>query len=190
MPAQCLDALIRALHEMETMNGIETAHALREQEENLQLVFVTGYADYVYDGYAVGALGYLLKPAKEGQLDDIVSRSLAALFSNHNEMYVCRNGDSYYRIPRSEILYFPSDKRQAQCVTAQRTCTFYGKPDEVEQKLSDAHFVRIHQRYLVNAAAVERIDSGEVTLRGGAVLPISRSCGASAMAAPTRAMLE
>ena len=66
----------------------------------------------------------------------------------------------------------------------------YGKLDQVEQELSDAHFVRIHQRYLVNAAAVERIDSGEVTLRGGTVLPVSRSCGASAMAALTRAMLE
>ena len=112
--------------EMDTMNGMETARALREQEERLQLVFVTGYADYVYDGYAVGALGYLLKPAKEGQLDDILSRALAALFRNRSEMYVCRNGDSFYRIPRSEILYFSSDRRQVQCITAQRTYTFTG----------------------------------------------------------------
>ena len=49
--------------EMEGTNGMDTARALREADQSLQLVFVTGYSDYVFDGYEVGALGYLLKPA-------------------------------------------------------------------------------------------------------------------------------
>jgi two-component system response regulator LytT len=176
--------------EMQDMNGMETARRLRELDANLQLVFVTGYADYVYDGYAVGALGYLLKPAKEPQLDDILVRALAALYRSANEVYVCRSGDNYYRIPRTKILYFLSDRRQIQCVTAERIYTFYGKLDEVEQELRDSHFVRIHQRYLVHASMVERVDSGEVILQGGTALPVSRSCQGAAMAALTRAMLE
>ncbi len=176
--------------EMSELNGMETARRLREADSGLQLVFVTGYADYVYDGYAVGALGYLLKPPKDKQLDDILTRALAALYRDTNEVFVCRNGESFYRIPRKEIMYFASDKRQIQCVTAQREYTFYGKLDEVERELDDRRFVRIHQRYLVHAPAVELVYNGEVTLRGGAVLPVSRSCQAAAMAALTRAMLE
>ena len=176
--------------EMQTMNGMETARKLREADSSLQLVFVTGYTDYVYDGYAVGALGYLLKPPKEPQLDDILIRALSALYRSANEVYVCRSGDSFYRIPRTKILYFLSDKRQIQCVTAERIYTFYEKLDEVEKELGDHHFVRIHQRYLVHALMVERVDGSEVTLQGGAVLPISRSCQTTAMAALTRVMLE
>lgn len=176
--------------EMQAMNGMETARKLHDADAGLQLVFVTGYADYVYDGYSVGALGYLLKPPKDQQLDDILSRALTALYRDTNEMFVCRNGESFYRVPRKEILYFASDKRQVQCVTAKRTYSFYGKLDEVEQELADRRFVRIHQRYLVHATAVELVCNDEVSLCGGIALPISRSCQGTAMAALTRAMLE
>lgn len=176
--------------EMPKINGMDVARKLREADSGLQLVFVTGYADYVYDGYSVGALGYLLKPAKERQFDDILTRALSALYRNSNEVYVCRNGDSFYRIPRINILYFASDKRQIQCVTNECTYTFYGKLDEVEQELSGGGFVRIHQRYLVRAGAVGHMDSSEVTLRDGHRLPMSRSCQTIAMAALTRALLE
>lgn len=81
--------------EMPKINGMDAARKLREADSGLQLVFVTGYADYVYDGYSVGALGYLLKPAKERQLDDILTRALSALYRGSNEVYVCRNGDSF-----------------------------------------------------------------------------------------------
>ena len=50
-------------------------------------------------------------------------------------------------------------------------------------------FVRIHQRYLVRAGAVERVTVGEVLL-GDVTLPISRSCQQAAMTALTRAALE
>ena len=151
--------------EMKELNGMEAARRLRQADAGLQLVFVTGYTDYVYDGYAVGALGYLLKPAKPQQLDDILTRALSALYREANEVFVCQKGEVSYRIVRKDILYFVSDRRQVQCVTAARTYTFYGKLDEVERELSDKSFVRIHQRYLVHATAVERMDSGEVTLR-------------------------
>lgn len=176
--------------EMKELNGMETAHRLRQADSGLQLVFVTGYTDYVYDGYAVGALGYLLKPTKPQQLDDILTRALSALCRDINEVFVCRNGEVSYRIGRKDILYFASDRRQVQCVTTARSYTFYGKLDEVERELSNKCFVRIHQRYLVHSAAVERMDSGKVTLQGNITLPISRSCQTSAMAALTRAMLK
>lgn len=43
--------------EMGSVNGMETASQLREKHSALQIVFVTGFSDYVFDGYRVGALG-------------------------------------------------------------------------------------------------------------------------------------
>lgn len=48
--------------EMKGINGMETARQIRTFNKNLLIVFVTGYADYVFDGYQVGALDYLMKP--------------------------------------------------------------------------------------------------------------------------------
>lgn len=171
--------------EMGGMNGMEAAQALRAQDSTLQLVFVTGYTDYVFDGYAVGALGYLIKPPKAEQLESIVSRALAALHRHEPELFFCRNGDSVYRIQKQSVLYFQSNGRQVTCVTKERSYTFYDKLDRVAQEVGSG-FVRIHQRYLVRAGAVQRIDSSEVDINGQ-TLPVSRAYSQSALLALARA---
>lgn len=175
--------------ELWEMDGMETARRLRAADEGLQLVFVTGYADHVFDGYSVGALGYLMKPPRKEQLESVLDRAQAALVRQLDQAYICRSGETYYRIPMGKILYFASDRRQVECVTSDRTYTFYGKLDAVAVDVG-SRFVRIHQRYLVRAGAVARLESGEITLQDGTRLPVSRSCQQSALLALTRAELE
>ncbi|WP_370828867.1 LytR/AlgR family response regulator transcription factor [Fournierella massiliensis] len=174
--------------EMGELSGMETARRLRAADAGVQLVFMTGHADGVFEGYSVGALGYLLKPPREEQLEPVLTRARAALCRALERAYVCRSGDVRYRIPLEEILYFASDRRRVTCVTARREYTFYGKLDEVAAELG-SEFVRVHQRYLVRAAAVERIEGAQVMV-GGQPLPVSRSCREQALLALTRAALE
>ena len=175
--------------EMGELDGMETARRLRAADAGLQLVFVTGYADHVFDGYSVGALGYLLKPPTAEQLEAVLDRAQAALVRDLDRAYICRSGDIRYRIPIANILYFVSDRRQVTCVTEGRDYTFYGKLDGVAEEVGDG-FVRIHQRYLVRSGAVDRIEGSEVVLRDGQRLPVSRSCQQSALLALTRAERE
>ena len=62
--------------EMGQLDGMETARRLRQIEESLPLVFVTGYTEHVFEGYTVGALGYLLKPVREDQLKEVLMLQL------------------------------------------------------------------------------------------------------------------
>ncbi|MDF2838940.1 MAG: response regulator transcription factor [Evtepia sp.] len=174
--------------EMNGLSGMETAKELRRGDDGLQLVFVTGYPDYVFDGYSVGALGYLIKPPKPQQLSDVLTRALAALHKLAPQFFICHSGEVTYRIPKKEILYFYSDRRQVVCVTPTRTYQFYGKLDEVAEAVGSP-FVRIHQRYLIHAAAVERMETTEVVIASKA-LPISRSYQSAALLALTKAILE
>ena len=174
--------------EMGELDGMETARRLRAADEGLQLVFVTGYTDYVFDGYSVGALGYLMKPAQPERLDEVLDRGLEARLREEDKVFLCRSGETMYRIPKKAILYFSSDRRQVTCVSTARTYTFYGKLDEVERTVGDS-FVRVHQRYLVRAGAVERMDGGQIFL-GEEVLPVSRAHRSAALAALARTALE
>ena len=174
--------------EMGDLDGMETARRLRAADSGLQLVFVTGYADHVFDGYSVGALAYLLKPPKAEQLEAVLDRAQAALYRELDKAYICRSGDTLYRIPVQNILYFTSDRRQVTCVTAGREVTFYGKLDAVAEEVG-AQFVRIHQRFLVRVKAVDRLEGGEIVLQNGQRLPVSRSCQQAALMALTRAEL-
>ena len=48
--------------EMEPCTGLEAARQIRQFNGSLLIVFVTGFADFVFEGYQVRALDYLLKP--------------------------------------------------------------------------------------------------------------------------------
>lgn len=174
--------------EMEDLGGMETARRLREMDEGLQLAFVTGYTDGVFDGYAVGALGYLMKPPKPEQLDGVLDRAAEALARDFDATFICRKGDTLYRIPKKSILYFASDRRRVTCVSTARTYAFYGKLGDVERAVGEG-FVRIHQRYLVRAGAVDRVEGSQVFV-GEEALPVSRACRSAALTALARTVLE
>lgn len=174
--------------EMEGSDGMETARMLRGADGNLQIVFITGHPDYVFDGYSVNALGYLLKPPSSDALNDILTRALTALQLNAEEVYLCRNSEGTYRLPKISILFFTSDKRQVTCRTISASYTFYGKLDDVESEIGFG-FIRIHKRHLVNASAIERMTSNSV-LVAGTTLPISRTYQKEAMHRLTRTLLD
>lgn len=174
--------------EMDGSNGMETAKALRKTDDSLQMVFVTGHPDYVFDGYAVSALDYLMKPASEEMLDNILTRALGALHLNSEAIFLCRSGEGIQRVTKSSILYFSSEKRKVTCFTQCASYTFYGKLDDVEREVGRG-FVRIHQRYLVNVSAVECVATNEVLIKE-ASLPISRSYQKNALLRLTQALLD
>lgn len=173
--------------EMDGINGMETARKIRSFRQDLALIFVTGYQDYVFEGYTVGACGYLLKPFTKKQLKDAVNLALARLIQKEPETFTIQNKEGLYRLPISSILYFYSSGRKIYAVTEERTYDYYGKMKEAEEKAGDG-FVRIHQRYLVQAKKVEAILGESVTV-GDTSLPISRNYQKSAMAAFMKAML-
>ena len=174
--------------EMDGMDGVELAKAVRRENDDIQIVFVTGYTDHVFDGYSVGALGYLMKPPRPEQLDGVLDRGLEARLREEDKVFLCRSGETVYRISKRSIRYFVSDRRQVSCVAASRTYTFYGKLDEVERAVG-GDFIRIHQRYLVRAGAVDRLEGGQVFV-GEEALPVSRACRSAALAALARTALE
>ncbi len=173
--------------EMPGLGGMETAKRIRQRDVNLIIVFVTGYADYVFDGYEVNALDYLLKPVHMEKLNSVLNRALGVVNRQAPAMYTLKNSDGIYRVAKSDILYFISDKRQVSCVTARRAYPFYAKLDEVEREIGKG-FIRIHQRYLVNVDAVKCVEGSEVHI-GEITLPISRALRQAAMRSFEEAIL-
>ena len=173
--------------EMEGLNGMETARKIRAFNQELALIFVTGYQDYVFDGYSVGAMGYLMKPFSEKQLKETVSLALARMFRREKDIFTIQNKEGIFKLPLSNILYFYSSGRKINAVTNGRIYSFYGKMKETEEKAGD-RFIRIHQRYLVQAAKVDAVEGEQVTI-GTAVLPVSRNYQKSALLAFMKAML-
>ena len=54
--------------EMGAIDGVTLARQLRRSNETVQIIFITGYSDYIAEGYEVSALHYLLKPLQPEKL--------------------------------------------------------------------------------------------------------------------------
>ena len=178
--------------EMKGINGMEAAGQIREFDRDICLVFVTGYTDYVFDGYKVNALDYVIKPVGAERIREVLKRVREQIFDGREKSFCFKTPEGTYRLPLSDISCFYSDKRKVNVVCAGReeklSYAFYGKLDEVEEQLSGA-FVRVHQRYLVNPKWVTRIGGESVTVDGQSI-PISRAMKEGATVKLAKAMLE
>lgn len=177
--------------EMGKENGMDAAKKIRTVNRNLLIVFVTGYTDYVFDGYQVNALDYLVKPVSPEKLKEVLLRVKELLTPPADRFFILKNADGAYRLPWNDILYFYSDRRYIHLVTAVKTYTFYGKLNDIEKQVRK-NFVRIHQRYLVNSDNVTFVGGNFVTVDNPACekLPVSRAYKKEASEKLARALLS
>ncbi len=173
--------------EMSGLNGMETAERIRQYDETIILVFVTGYTDYVFDGYRTGALDYIVKPASEQKLRELLARVRRKLEAERSQVFLLKNMDGIRRFRLRDILYFYSDRRRCILVSRHGEYPFYGKLDDVEAGLASP-FVRIHQRYLINPANADHVGSESVSI-GGAQLPCSRKYRDTALGRIAKSMM-
>ena len=174
--------------EMRAMNGMETARLLRRKNSGAVLVFITAYDDYVFQGYDVRALSYILKPYSAQKIKEILDQALEILDDQGDDIYIVETKGGVYKLFLKDVYYFMSDKRKVIAVTKGGKFEFYQRLSEVKAKLP-AYFVRCHRRYLLNINQVSAIE-GEVAKVGDELVPISRGQYQVVMIAFAKAMLS
>lgn len=158
--------------EMAETDGVTLARIVRKDNEAVQIIFITGYSDYIEEGYDVAALHYLLKPVRQDRLFQVLDRALEKLRRNERALTLELSGE-VLRIPLYEILYLEVSRNYV---------TIHGKKDyRVKmtlgefQPLLDQRFFRLGRSCILNLTRVERITRTEVTLRDGSRIPLPKS---------------
>ena len=157
--------------EMGSMDGVSLARTLRKENDAVQIVFITGYSDYIADGYEVEALHYLMKPVKEEKLFAVLDRAVEKLHSNQRTLLLELPGE----VVRLPVYQIRSAEVQGNYVTihAKTDCTVKMTLSELEAQLDD-NFFRLGRSALVNLGCVARVSKTAVTLNDGTVLPLPR----------------
>lgn len=157
--------------ELPGLSGVELARKVRQSDRQLQIVFVSGYSEYLADGYEVEALHYLLKPVDEQKLFAVLDRALERLDARGRSLLV--DGDEgLYRLPLAEIRWL---EVQGNYVTihAGRDYTLR-KPLKELEPLLDESFFRTGRSFLVNLHFVKQVTHTQVILTDASTVPLSR----------------
>lgn len=157
--------------EMGQMDGVTMAKTVRRENEAVQIVFVTGYSDYIAEGYEVNALHYLMKPVDPQKLTSVLDRAWEKGLREERRLNLERGGE-LVRIPLREIQYLEVQKNYVT-LHAKAEYTVKRTLAEFEAELDD-RFFRVGRSIMVNLDHVRRVTRTEVYLDRGAALPLPR----------------
>ncbi len=158
--------------EMGQMNGMELARRIRQADEMMQMVFITGYPDFISEGYEVSALHYLMKPVAPEKLWAVLDKAAARLAREEKRLDVTYDRKTDY-VPLSRILYVEAQKQYVLIHTLEETYRMKKSLAKTEEEL-DEYFLQVHRSFCVNLRHVVQIKSGGVVLKNGEEIPISR----------------
>ena len=157
--------------EMKKMDGVTLAREIRKTNKSVQIVFITGYSDYIADGYDVEALHYLMKPLKEEKLFVVLDRAVNRIIQN--EKYLLLNYyDETIRIPLHEIVYIDVDRNYVT-IHSNQDYTIKKTLGEIEKEL-DKRFFRIGRSVIVNLKYISRVTKTDVFLANNTILQLPR----------------
>ena len=157
--------------EMAAMDGVTMAKQLRKDNETVQIIFITGYTDYIAEGYEVAALHYLVKPVKEEKLFSVLDRAAEKLRKNEKVLHFEISGEMVrvpvYQIRYAEVMANYVTIHAAEDVTVKMTL------GDLEKEL-DERFYRAGRSIIVNLTQISRVTNSEIKLSDGTVIPLPR----------------
>lgn len=157
--------------EMGEMDGVTMARRVRRDNETVQIVFITGYSEYISEGYEVAALHYLMKPVNREKVFAVLGRALEKRRQNEKCLNLTLSGEMV-RLPLYQIRFLEVQKNYVT-IHGNENYTVKRTLSDMEKEL-DAAFHRVGRGFIVNLKYVRRVTKTEVFLADGEVLPLPR----------------
>lgn len=165
------------------ISGIETSSKIKELY-NIPVVFLTAYADEktIEKAKITEPYGYIIKPFKEIDLRTSIEMALykfkkekekldgleISTWENNNSItndyiYV-KSNSKLVKVQNEDILYIEALKDYVIIHTQIDRYTIHSTMKDIEKKLPQDSFMRVHRSYILNLTKIKSIDGSIVVL--------------------------
>lgn len=158
---------------MKEINGMDTAKAIRCTNDSAAIIFTTASERYVFSGYEVQALQYLLKPIDRQALSAALAVDLKRRYENR--YFVFKSGGMTQKVLYSDIEYLESTVNSVKLVTRQGAYKIYDQISNLENELPRMSFCRCHRGFIVNFRQVSKMNAQSFTTDQGTLIPIGKT---------------
>ncbi len=153
---------------MPGMDGLEAARHIAQMETPPAVIFCTAFEEHAIAAFDAQAVGYLLKPVRENDLEDALARAsranraqLAALAEdgdNGGRTHIsARTRRGIELVPVDEVRYFQADQKYVTVRWPDGELLIDDTLRQLEVEFGE-RFVRIHRNALVGVRFLESLE--------------------------------
>ncbi|MDL2254191.1 LytTR family DNA-binding domain-containing protein [Ruminococcaceae bacterium OttesenSCG-928-I18] len=159
---------------MNELNGIDTAHKIREVDKQVCIVFTTVTKDYAVQGFEVKASHYLVKPCTADKMESALRFCLTRQVLDERYIAV-KEGYHEYHLLLSNILYTAMGRNYVILHTTRGEIKVYTSFVKfAPHLLNDARFVQCAYGVLLNMDHVNRLEKDGFVLDSGHSIPVPK----------------
>jgi len=163
--------------ELKILNGVALGEKIRDElnNENVQIVFISGKQGYAMELFKIRPLNFLVKPLSAEKIINVVKKGIE-LSNKLDQYFTYKQGHSTKKKLIQNILYFESMDRQVKMyTTTSEEIIFYGSLSEIFIQVENFQFLNIHKSYLVNYNHIIEFNYDHLVMSNKIALPISQS---------------
>lgn len=167
---------------MPEISGLSFAKSMTQE---IKVIFTTAYREYALDGFDLKAVDYLLKPISFERLlqainkfmdenKPLISKEIKEISPEESDAFFVRSDRKMVKINYSEIRYIESIGDYIKIYLSDKTVVSRETLSNLEAKIPQSSFLRIHRSYIVSFAYIESFTNEYVEIHKK-MIPISRS---------------
>ncbi|VEU82088.1 LytR/AlgR family response regulator transcription factor [Acholeplasma hippikon] len=162
---------------MGKINGIDTALKIRQNNEDLKIIFLTSSESFVFNAFDANPVNYLIKNKDDDKLVSVLDKVVSKLNTSvSQDNFIYQTKSTHLSLPNSTIMYFEVYQR---IISIHRynmdTYDFYCTLKELEKLIDEKRYVKVFRSFIVNMQYIQKIYNHQVELKDGTLLPISRN---------------
>lgn len=162
-----------AFPESHDEDGIDAVERLAPFIRNAQVIYVTGFAEYCVKAYRTDHVYFLLKPVVQEDLDRALEKSINRIEECAVRPLSVKVGNAIRVVAPQRITYIESDRRKVRIHLQGEVIETYASLAELADRLP-ASFARCHKGFLVNMDYIEEVQSSDIRLVTGEMVPLSQ----------------
>lgn len=162
--------------QLEGMDGIQTAHFIREKLGNyeMHIVFVTCLQQYIYEIFAVHPLDFIEKPIDAGKVRNCIDFALRIQESKNVKFLYVNQYQKKYVLEKDIIAFSKNGKDVEIYLNHAENDWFRGTIKEVENRLAGRFFVKINQSTIINTDYIEDFTNDRIVMKNQKEYKVSR----------------
>lgn len=159
--------------------GIELGRMARTRNPYAPVIYVTRSRNHALDAYSVGALRYILKPVKYGELASALDLACVLLSAAAKSAVAVRSSGTVRSVDADDILYIENNVRSMRYVMRDGS-TLDGTRRNISFEryfaplLASGRFVQTHKSFIINMNYIKVLRASSVLMQNGTSVPISR----------------